>query len=132
MACNISLKSFWQGLQLCFRPQFNQRSAQKVLGFQSHKSPNSGNFKTPDLGIPRQNDIWVQLSWLGIENTIRRKVVACPKFRLWWILWVHVCPWFVRAPKVLQPCTNQLVFLVCASPCELTHLSFALVPIPEL
>jgi hypothetical protein len=23
-------------------------------------------------------------------------------------LWVHVCPWLVHAPKVLQLCTNQL------------------------
>jgi len=27
----------------------------------------------------------------------------------WWVLWIYVCPWFVRAPKVLQLCTNQLV-----------------------
>jgi hypothetical protein len=28
------------------------------------------------LGVPGQNDIWVLVSWLGIEYTIRRKVVA--------------------------------------------------------
>jgi hypothetical protein len=37
------------------------------------------------------------------------KVVASPKSKLWWILWVRICPWFVLAPKVFQLCTNQLV-----------------------
>ncbi len=32
-----------------------------------------------------------------------------PKSKPWWILWVHVCSWLVRAPKVLQLCTKQLV-----------------------
>ncbi len=27
-------------------------------------------------GLPRQNDIWVLVPWLGIEYTIRGKVVA--------------------------------------------------------
>jgi hypothetical protein len=33
---------------------------------------------------------------------LMKKVVASPKFGLWWILWVCVCAWFVRSPKVLQ------------------------------
>ncbi len=37
------------------------------------------------------------------------KVVVSSKSGLWWVLWVHVCLWFVRAPKVLQLCINQLV-----------------------
>jgi hypothetical protein len=40
------------------------------------------------------------------------KVVASPKFELWWVLWVlwiRVCSWFVRAPKAFKLCTNQLV-----------------------
>jgi hypothetical protein len=41
--------------------------------------------------------------------TIRGKVVASPKFGLWWVLWVRVYPWLVLAPKVLQLCINQLV-----------------------
>jgi hypothetical protein len=28
------------------------------------------------------------------------KVVASPKFGPWWVLWVRVYPWFIRAPKV--------------------------------
>jgi hypothetical protein len=47
VACNIPLESFQQGIQLCFRPHLNQRSARKVVGPQSRGSPNSGNFGTP-------------------------------------------------------------------------------------
>jgi hypothetical protein len=36
-------------------------------------------------------------------------VVASPKSRLWWVLWICVCLWFIYAPKVRQLCTNQLV-----------------------
>jgi hypothetical protein len=41
------------------------------MAFQNAKSPNFGNFGTPKLGVPRQNDIWMQLLWLVTENTIR-------------------------------------------------------------
>jgi hypothetical protein len=47
VACEIPLKSSRQGLQLCFRPHLNQRSAHKVIGPQSGESPNFGNFRTP-------------------------------------------------------------------------------------
>jgi len=43
---------------------------------------------------------------------------GCPKSMLWWVLWVHVCPWLVNAPKALQLCINQLVIWfvqVCVS-----------------
>ncbi len=52
------------------------------MGPQSCESPNFENFKTLNLGVLRQNDIWVQAQWLGIENNIRGKVVASPKFGL--------------------------------------------------
>jgi hypothetical protein len=32
-----------------------------------------------------------------------------PKSVIWWILWICVCSWFVRALKMFQLCTNQLV-----------------------
>jgi hypothetical protein len=47
VACNISLKSSWWGLQLCFRLHLNRRSARKVMGPQSRRIPNFGNFGTP-------------------------------------------------------------------------------------
>jgi len=56
-----------------------------------------------------KNDIWVLTLWSGIENTLRGKVVASPKFGSWWVLRVRVCSWLVCAPKVLQLCTNELV-----------------------
>jgi len=34
-----------------FKLCLNQRSAQEVMGVQSGKSPNFGNFETPNLGI---------------------------------------------------------------------------------
>jgi hypothetical protein len=86
----------------------NRRFSEEVMGFQSRESPNFKNFGTPNLGVPWQDDIWVLAPWLGTKN-IMRKVVGCPKFGLWWVLWVRVCPWFICAPKMLQLCINQLV-----------------------
>jgi hypothetical protein len=107
--CHILLKSSQGGLQLYFRPHLDWKSAQKVMGLQSHRRPHFENFETPNLGVSKQNDIWVQGMWLSTENTIRGKVVASPKSGLWWILWVYVYPWFVCVPKMLQLCTDQLV-----------------------
>ncbi len=65
------------------------------------------------VGVLGQNDIWVLVSWPNTLYTIRGKVVASPKFGSWWILWVCVCSWFVRALKVLQFCINNLLFGLC-------------------
>ncbi len=46
VACNILLESSWQGLQLCFKTNLNQRFPHKVMGSQSCGSPNFGNFGT--------------------------------------------------------------------------------------
>jgi hypothetical protein len=115
VACNILLETSRWGLQLFLRPHLNRRFARKVMGPQSCKSLNCENFH---LGVPRQNDIWVLVLWLGIERTIRGKALASPKFGLCWILWIKVCPWFILTPKALQLCTNQLVVWFCASPGE--------------
>jgi hypothetical protein len=53
------LEIFQQGLQFCFEPHFNRRSAQDVMAFQSVSSPNFGRFGTPNLGVMKQNDIWM-------------------------------------------------------------------------
>jgi hypothetical protein len=108
VVCNISLKSSQQGLQLCFRPHFNRRSAHKVMGPQSRGSPKFGNFEIPSW------ESWAKMPfgcwlWLDIEYTIRGNVVASPKSGPWWVLWVCGCSWFVLAPKVLKLCINQLV-----------------------
>jgi len=103
------VEKIWRGLQLCFQPHLNWRSAQKVMGLQSRKSPNFENFGTPNLEVSGQNNIWVHAPWLGTKNTKRGKVMASRKSGAWWILWIHVCLWLVRAPKMFQLCTNQLV-----------------------
>jgi hypothetical protein len=63
--------------------------------------------EVPISKILGQNDIWVLASCPSTNNTIRGKVVASPKSGPWWVLWVHVCMWFVYAPKMSQLCTNQ-------------------------
>jgi hypothetical protein len=100
VACHILLEISWWGIQLCFKPHLNQRFAQKIMGLQSCRSPNFENFGTPNLGILGQNDIWVQVPWSSIKNTIRGKVTVSPKSRTWWVLWVRVCMWFIHAPKM--------------------------------
>jgi len=56
------------------------------------------------LAISEQNVIWMWASWVATKYTIKGKVVASPMSRLWWVLWVRVCPWLILTPKVLQLC----------------------------
>ncbi len=102
-----------QRLQLCLRPHFNQRYTQEVIGLQNHGSSNFKNFGTPNLKVVGQNDIWVQAPWLGIENTIRGKLMASPKSKPWWILWV------AHGLSMHQKCSNyaltNLLFGLCRS-----------------
>jgi hypothetical protein len=67
------------------------------------------------LGVLGQNDIWVLVPWLGTKYIMRGKVVASPRFGLWWILWVCVCSWFVRAPKCSNYALINLLFVLCRS-----------------
>jgi hypothetical protein len=53
------------------------------MGFQNHKNPNFENFGIPNLGFPKQNDIWVHALWLSTKNTIRGKVVASSNSEMW-------------------------------------------------
>jgi hypothetical protein len=62
-----------------------------------------------------QNDIWVLVLWPGTEYTIRGKVVASPKFGLWWVLWIRVYSWLVRAPKCSNYALTNLLFGFCRS-----------------
>jgi hypothetical protein len=99
---------------------FLQSAFQLEVCTQSYGPPKSWEsqfkeFQDSNLGVTGQNDIWVLVLWPSIKNTIRGKVVASPKSRLWWVLWVcvcmwvHGCPWLICAPKVLQLYINQLV-----------------------
>jgi len=115
--CDIPLKSFQQGIQLYFKPHFNRRSARKVMGPKAPKSQESQlwEFQDSHLGVSRQKAIWMWAPWATTKYTIREEVVASPKCKLWWALWVQVCPWFILAPKVLKLCTNHLVLVLCRS-----------------
>jgi len=109
-ACNISLESFWERLQLCFIPHLNHRSSQKTTSVLSGGGGSQfWEIWDSQLENPKKNDIWVQSLWPVTKNTIRKKVVASPKFKPWWVLWLRVCMWFVRVSKLLQLCTNQLI-----------------------
>jgi hypothetical protein len=46
----------------------------------------------------------------SIENIIRGKMVASPKFRPWWVLWICVCLWFIHAPKCSDYALTNLLF----------------------
>ncbi len=64
-------------------------------------------FRDSRLGVSGQNEIWVLAPWPTTKHIIKGKVVASPK--LWWVLWVHVCPWLVLTPKTFKLHINQLV-----------------------
>ncbi len=116
--CDILFKSSRWKLQFCFRLHLNRRYARKIMGPQSCKSFNCGNFGTSTWESQNKMTFKVLVSWLGIEYIIRGKVVASPNFGPWWVLWVQVCSWLVLTPKMLQLCTNQLVIWFCVGPCE--------------
>jgi hypothetical protein len=43
------------------------------------------------------------------------KVVASPKSRPWWVLWICVYPWLIRAPKSSNYALTNLLFGLCKS-----------------
>jgi hypothetical protein len=57
VVCNIPLISSWQGLQICFKPHLNKRSAHKIMGLQSCRNLSLGNLGTPTWESP---NIWSQ------------------------------------------------------------------------
>jgi len=61
------------------------------------------------LGSPRTK--WNLVASPVAKHKIfyKKEVVTSSKSGSWWVLWVHVCPWWVRAPKVFQLCINQVV-----------------------
>jgi hypothetical protein len=89
-------------------------SSQSEVCRQSYGPPKSKKsqlwkFRDSHLGVLGQNAIWMWASCRGTEYNIRGKVMASPKSRSWWVLWVRVYPWLILAPKVLHLCINQLV-----------------------
>jgi hypothetical protein len=86
-----------------------QTSFQLEVSTQSYGPPKSRESQLWEL----QNDIGVLVSWLGTKYIIRGKVVAAPKSKSWWFLWVRVCPWFTRAPKCSNYALTNLLFGLC-------------------
>jgi len=84
VTCHIPLERSRQGLQICFKPHHNWRCKKNYGPPKSQKSQ-FWEFQDSNLGIPRQNEIWVLAPWPGIENAIRGKVVASPKCGRWWV-----------------------------------------------
>jgi len=58
--------------------------------------------------------IVVLVPWPSTKYTIRGKVVASPKYRRWWVMWVYVCMWLTRAPKCSNYALTNL-FGLCRS-----------------
>ncbi len=58
--------------------------------------------------------------------------MAYPKSGLWWVLWVHVCSWFVLSPKKFKLQINQLVVWFLQVRVSNWCLSFFPIPIPKL
>jgi hypothetical protein len=83
-------------------------------------------FRDSHLGVSGQRAIWMWPPWRGAEYTIKGKVVASPKSRPAWVLWVN--PWLVLIPKVLQLCTNHLVLVFCRFVWIVEACQFFLVP----
>jgi hypothetical protein len=107
-ACNIPLERSRRELQLCFRPHLNRRSARKVMGLQSRENLNLSDFGTPgtknhlDVGSMANHRVYYKGEGDGFPQVRAMVSLVCP-----------CCPWFVLAPKVLQLCTNHLVWVLC-------------------
>jgi hypothetical protein len=120
MACDIPLESSWQGLQLFFKPHFNLRSAHKVMGLQSHKSPNFGRLETKcylDVGPMERCRVYYKGEGGGFPQ-VRAMVSLVSLSR----------SWFVLAPKMLQLCTNHLMLVFCRPMWISEACQFFLVP----
>jgi hypothetical protein len=66
--------------------------------------------------ISRVLILGISVQWhLGVGLMVKHKKYykgeggGFPKSGLWWVLWICVCSWLVRASKVLQLCINKLV-----------------------
>jgi hypothetical protein len=113
--CDIPLERSQRELQLSFRPHLNPRSARKVMGLQSCRSPNWRDFETPTREPWKRKTIWMWALWRGPEYTIRGKVVASSKCGPWWVLCV----------RVARGSSNYALTTLCGlctSPCEWVKL----------
>jgi hypothetical protein len=100
MTCDIPLECSQRELHLCFRPHLNSRYARKVMGLQSCGSP--GDKSHFDVGPVERSRVYYKGEGGGFPQVRAVVSLVCP-----------CCLWLVLAPKVLQLCTNHLVWVVC-------------------
>ncbi len=105
--CNIPLKSYQQGLQLCLKTSL--RSEVCTRSYAPSKSQESQCCNFESLGTK---------SHFVVAAMERRRVYykggsgGFPQVRAVVSLVCPSCSWFVLAPKVLQQCTNHLVLVL--------------------
>jgi hypothetical protein len=112
--CNTALERSRRGLQLWFRPRYDQTPQSGVMSSQSLRTLTgtvSGQFRDSNLGVPGKCAIWMQLPWGAAENTIWGKVVAFPESGPWWILCVKVPVACLNTQGCSRMWTNH--FVVC-------------------
>jgi hypothetical protein len=123
--CNIPLKSSRWGLQFCFGPHCNRRSTHEVMGFQSHGSPNGGNFGTPTWESHDKKDVaFVERCKVYYKGEGGGSPQVRPMVSLVSLSYM----WLILAPKVLQVCTNHLVLVLWRSMWVIEACQFFLVP----
>jgi len=129
LACRWHVTYCWKAFNKGYNFAFRSQSEVCTQNYGPPKSQESQlwEFWDSHLGVEGQNDIWALVPWLGTKYTIRGKVVASPKSRPWWILWVHVCPWLIRAPK----CYNYALINLLFSLCKFVWISEVLVNLPS-
>jgi hypothetical protein len=120
VTCDILLEISWRGLQLCFRPHCNRRSARKVMRPLNCGSLNCGNPRTKshlDVALVERCRIYYKGEGGGFPQ-----------------VWAVVnlmnlsCPWLFLTPKVFQLCTNHLVLVLCRFVWIVEACQFFLVP----
>ncbi len=87
-------------LQLCFKPHFNPTSKREVMGPQSRRSPNFGNFRTPTwefrdkmpfgCGLVEKHKVYYKGEGGGFPKV--QAVVSLVSLS---------CPWLVLTPKMV-------------------------------
>ncbi len=112
LACRSHATYFWKALNKGYNFGWNLTSIKHL----HTKLWVSKVTRVPILGISGLPLGSLGTKWhLGVDPVARHrvyykgKVVASPKFKPWWVLWIRVCPWLVHAPKVFWLYINQPV-----------------------
>jgi hypothetical protein len=94
---------------ISLQTSFQSKVCTQCYGPPKSRESQFWEFQDSHLGVPRQNDIWVLISWLNKKYTIRGEGGGFPQVRAM-VSFVNMCLPVVRpSTKMLQLCTNQLV-----------------------